>query len=159
MTRPALPRATFARCELPIRDWDSTDVDPAVVLVRLLRANARLVTDLNRRFDEARLPTFDIARLLWLWEEQEMPSTITDVARNLGLSESAPSRLVVRAERLGLVDRARDVFDGRETSVRVTTRGRAAIHRFDAVLRAAARDMRCDAAVAEWLAQQCGPGD
>jgi DNA-binding MarR family transcriptional regulator len=159
MTRAPLRRATFQRCDLPLRDWTSTEVDPAVVVVRLLRANARLVTDLNQRFEEARVPTFDVARLLWLWEERGTSSRITDVARNLGLSESAASRLVVRAERLGLVDRFRDELDGRETSVRVTTLGRAAIHRLDAVLRAAAQDVQCDAAVAEWLTKRCGPGD
>lgn len=154
MTKPALQRAAFQRCELPIRDWTSTEPDPAVVLVRLLRANAQLVSDLNERFDDAGLPSFDVARLLWLWSEHTVPSAITDVARSLGLSQSAASRLVGRVERLGLVERSRDVLDGRETSVRVTTRGRAAIHRFDAALRAAARDLRIDGAVAEWLARQ-----
>ena len=87
-----------------------------------------------------------------------MPSTVTAVARNLGLSASAASLLVARAERFGLVDRFRHEIDGRETSVRVTTRGRAAVHRLDAALRATARDVKCDAAVAEWLARRCGPG-
>jgi DNA-binding MarR family transcriptional regulator len=113
----------------------------AVVLVRLLRVYALLVQDLNDRFDEAGLPSFDIARLLWLWSEHKVPTAITDVARGLGLSRSAASRLVGRAERLGLVECFRGVLDGRKASVRVTTRGRAAIHRFDAALRSSAREV------------------
>jgi DNA-binding MarR family transcriptional regulator len=86
-----------------------------------------------------------------------MSWNVTAVAHSLGLSTSAASRVVLRAARLGLVDRTCDDLDRRETWLSITTRGRAVIHRLDASLRDAARDVKCDDAVAEWLAKRCGP--
>ena len=49
---------------LPLREWDSPGVDPALVIVRLLRANTLLVADLHEVFADSGLPPVDIARLL-----------------------------------------------------------------------------------------------
>ncbi|MDQ1467966.1 MAG: hypothetical protein QOH10_2381 [Actinomycetota bacterium] len=129
---------------LAVREWDTTAVDPALVLVRLLRTNALLVARLHDAFAEAGLPPFDLLRLLWSWSEHDVALEVRAIATNLGLSRSAASRLVDRAERAGLVRRRRGILDEREISVRVTTRGRAAIHRLDVALRASARPIRFD---------------
>jgi len=134
---------------LPMRDWNSTTVDPAIVFAQLSRAHALLVQDLEARFGDAGLPSFDIARLLWLWSENNVAVGVREVAEKLALSRPAASRLVARAERAGLVERSAGPFDAREIWVRVTTRGRATIHRFDAAVRAATRELGFDDAELE----------
>ena len=136
---------------LPMRDWNSTAVDPALVFAQLSRAHLLLVRDLEARFADAGLPPFDIARLLWLWSDRNIGLEVREVATRLGLSRPAASRLVARAERAGLVDRRPGLLDAREMSVRVTTRGRATIHRFDAAARAATRELGFDDAELESL--------
>lgn len=127
---------------LPIRDWESAAPDPAIEVVRALQSSARLVAHLQRALAEARLPPFDLARLLWLWSEHDKPMRVGDIASGLGLSRSAACRLVARGDQAGLVEHRRGVLDRREMSVRLTTRGRAATYRMDAVVRASAREPR-----------------
>jgi DNA-binding MarR family transcriptional regulator len=129
---------------LPVRDWNSATTDPALVFASLLRAHTLIVAELQTRFADAGLPAFDLARLLWLWSERKVGLELRDVATRLGLSRSAASRLVDRAEQVGLVERSRDVLDQRDVSVCITTYGRSAVHRLDAVLRASSRTIGLD---------------
>jgi DNA-binding MarR family transcriptional regulator len=129
---------------LPIRDWNSAELDPALVFASLLRAHTLIVADLEARFSDAGLPAFDVARLLWLWSDHTRTLEPRAIASRLVLSPPAVTRLVDRAERAGLVERTRDVLDQREVTVRITEYGRSAVHRADAALRAAVREMRFD---------------
>ena len=137
-------RSTARR--LPIRDWESAAPDTAIAVVRMLQSSARLVAHLERALAEAGLPPFDLARLLWLWSERDTSMRMCDIAGGLGLSRSAACRLVARADRAGLVEHQRGVLDRRTMSVRVTTRGRAALYRLDAVVRASPRELRSEGA-------------
>ena len=86
------------------------------------------------RFADAGLATFDVARLLWLWSDHDHALGLRAIARRLGLSRPATSRLVGRAVRVGLVERTPDLLDP-PRSPPVTTRTRALIHRLDAAVR------------------------
>jgi DNA-binding MarR family transcriptional regulator len=120
---------------LPIRDWDLDTVDPAIGLVAEMQRNAALAAMLRRALAVERLPSLDVAELLWLWQERDDAIGIANVARQLHRSRPTASRLVDRAERAGLLQRRPGVVDGRKVSVQPTMRGRAAIHRLDAILR------------------------
>jgi DNA-binding MarR family transcriptional regulator len=137
-------RAMARTAPLPAREWNAAGVDPALVIASVLRAHTLLVADLEARFADAGLPTRDVARLLWLWSERTTGLELRAIASKLMLSRPAASRLVDRAERAGLVERSRHILDQREVSVDLTAYGRSAVHRVDAVLRAAAREMRLD---------------
>ena len=91
-------RAWFAPAPLPIRDWHSPELDPALVMASFLRAHTLLVADLEARFADAGLPALDVARLLWLWAEHTNGLEPQAIARKLVLSPPAVSRLVRSAD-------------------------------------------------------------
>jgi DNA-binding MarR family transcriptional regulator len=60
---------------------------------------------------------------------ERTPVTMSAVARELGVNPSSVTRACARLVALGLVDRARNPLNGRETLLAPTARGRQAVER------------------------------
>lgn len=95
---------------------------------RLQRVAHRLQKVADRAFLDAAGVTTAQAAVLAVVDDGERV-TQRDVARRLGLNESAVTTLVDRLERAGVLARGRNPADGRAWQLLVTTQGRQALQR------------------------------
>jgi DNA-binding MarR family transcriptional regulator len=153
---PSAHDARMSRTVLPIREWNSSETDPAVTLVALMHAVQHIEARIEHTAPETGAPALDIARLVWLWQEHKRALSLSTVARQLGISKAATSRLVARAECAGLVECERSLHDLRTVAITLTMLGRSAVHRLDAGLRAAARELSLASAPGDQVAEVLG---
>ena len=109
--------------------WPPLDRDPhdiAVVAVRLLAANGRLRSMIRRAARRAEVEP-DVVGLLLLFSETNGWLRIIDLAELLGVGRATASRLAVRAEAAGLIDKLTNSVDGREVACRLSLAGREAV--------------------------------
>jgi DNA-binding MarR family transcriptional regulator len=132
--RPVARRGerTVPMCRTTINDvWPPRDRDPsdvAVIATRVLVASGRFRTRLHATAREHGVDP-QIISLLLLFAASKRPLRIGNVADLLGISHTTASRTAQRAQAAGLVDKFSSPVDGREVTIRITMRGRAAVIR------------------------------
>ncbi|MET8289875.1 MarR family transcriptional regulator [Streptomyces sp. NPDC005132] len=105
---------------------NEAEVSPANAMVdALVQLSFRVHEVLGKIGAEQDLSVAQI-RMLGVLRDRE-PSMLA-LAGHLGLDKSSTTGLVSRAEKRGLVQRARDPHDGRSFTVSLTSRGRALVN-------------------------------
>jgi DNA-binding MarR family transcriptional regulator len=74
---------------------------------------------------EAKLSCTNLEAIYFIYDQPLRRSTITDIARNVGVSNANGTGMVDTLEKLGLVTRASDPTDRRKIVVELSEKGRA----------------------------------
>jgi DNA-binding MarR family transcriptional regulator len=138
MNRPPVRRFTpverryrgYARDRLPA-EYEAGD--PALAVARIIRLRGYLEGLHRAACTEVGLAP-DVGRLLLVLAERRIAERPTDIAASLGVSRATLSRLLVKAEALGWVERRPMAGSDRETMVFITKEGRLPTRQLEAAV-------------------------